>query len=235
MVEGEAFMFPVGKRGIPITSERPLVIANRLRTRDREICVTEVCLESEAMGCSISIVDGKGDRLPSRIPPETTFYLVASVEPEGRFLNGTEIAHVHPLLTDLGSWTDGPDWRPTWGPRFYPINFRFTTGPCRKRSIRADEIVALAAQGLPDKLIAQRLGIGPRTVETHWRTLRERNGYASRTEAVATYLVALAAREREDVEAQRDRIAAETWLKESAPSRYTSLSGRSRVLSWPMI
>jgi two-component system nitrate/nitrite response regulator NarL len=51
---------------------------------------------------------------------------------------------------------------------------------------REREILALLADGLPNKQIAARLGISTNTVKTHLELLFEKLGVSSRAEAVAT-------------------------------------------------
>lgn len=66
-------------------------------------------------------------------------------------------------------------------------------------SERERDVLFLAADGLTDKEIAQRLGIGAKTVRTYWDRVRSKLGASSRTQALAMALRAayddLAARE----------------------------------------
>jgi DNA-binding NarL/FixJ family response regulator len=55
-------------------------------------------------------------------------------------------------------------------------------------SRREQEILALLAEGLPNKLIAARLGISPETVNVHLRRIYEKLHVHSRTEATLKYL-----------------------------------------------
>ena len=55
-------------------------------------------------------------------------------------------------------------------------------------SPRVAQIVSLSAEGLSSKEIAERLGIGVETVESHWKRLRERFDTGSRTAIVASAL-----------------------------------------------
>ncbi len=52
---------------------------------------------------------------------------------------------------------------------------------------REEQVLVLAASGLTDKEIAQRLGISPDTVGTYWRRILGKYRAASRTEVVAKY------------------------------------------------
>lgn len=53
--------------------------------------------------------------------------------------------------------------------------------PLTKRQLA---IMTLAADGVPQRLIAQRLGLSPRTVEVHSRRLRKRLGAATMAQAI---------------------------------------------------
>ncbi|HET9849868.1 MAG TPA: helix-turn-helix transcriptional regulator [Candidatus Dormibacteraeota bacterium] len=55
-------------------------------------------------------------------------------------------------------------------------------------SPRQVEILTLLAKGLSDKEIGRRLGISPRTVETHLGQLYDRSGLHSRAGLVALWL-----------------------------------------------
>jgi DNA-binding NarL/FixJ family response regulator len=55
--------------------------------------------------------------------------------------------------------------------------------PDRRLTDRESEILALVAQGLPNKLIARRLGISERTVKGHLTRVFERIGVTDRTQA----------------------------------------------------
>ena len=62
------------------------------------------------------------------------------------------------------------------------------TGPEESLSRREQEILALLAEGLSNKLIAARLGISPETVNVHLRRIYEKLHVHSRTEATLKYL-----------------------------------------------
>jgi DNA-binding NarL/FixJ family response regulator len=55
-------------------------------------------------------------------------------------------------------------------------------------SLRRREILALAADGLLDKQIGERLGISESTVRNHWHNLFQKLGAGNRTEAVTRAL-----------------------------------------------
>ncbi|MGV3619050.1 MAG: PAS domain S-box protein [Fimbriimonas sp.] len=55
-------------------------------------------------------------------------------------------------------------------------------------SDRERDVLFLAADGLTDKEIAQRLGIGAKTVRTYWDRVRSKLGASSRTQALAMAL-----------------------------------------------
>lgn len=58
---------------------------------------------------------------------------------------------------------------------------------------RQAEILSLVAAGLSDKEIASRLGVSPRTIQSHMDRLFLQHGFHKRTAAVAAWL-----RERSD-------------------------------------
>jgi DNA-binding NarL/FixJ family response regulator len=63
------------------------------------------------------------------------------------------------------------------------LSFDVRPGPgAAHLSPREREVIAAVAEGLSNDEIAARLGISPRTVESHLRRLFERHGVASRTE-----------------------------------------------------
>lgn len=53
---------------------------------------------------------------------------------------------------------------------------------------RQKEVLALAAAGLTDKLIARRMGLSVCTVRSYWQRLFAQNCIHTRTEAVAVWL-----------------------------------------------
>jgi DNA-binding NarL/FixJ family response regulator len=54
-------------------------------------------------------------------------------------------------------------------------------------SAREREVLALLAEGLTDREIGERLGISPRTVETHVGSLLSKLGVRNRAQAAARY------------------------------------------------
>jgi two-component system NarL family response regulator len=54
-------------------------------------------------------------------------------------------------------------------------------------SVREEEVLALLADGLTDREIAERLGISPRTVETHVGSLLNKLGVRNRAQAARRY------------------------------------------------
>jgi DNA-binding NarL/FixJ family response regulator len=56
----------------------------------------------------------------------------------------------------------------------------------RRLSGREAEVLRLLTEGLPNKVIARRLGISERTVENHLRRVFDKLGVSSRTEAAVT-------------------------------------------------
>ncbi len=63
-------------------------------------------------------------------------------------------------------------------------------GPLPRLEPRLRECIVLAGQGVPDKLIAHRLGLTPRTVESYMRDARRLFDARDRTELVAAALLA---------------------------------------------
>ena len=54
-------------------------------------------------------------------------------------------------------------------------------------SRRQQEILQAACEGLPDKMIADRLGVSPRTLEGHWRAIHRKLGSVNRCQAGFIY------------------------------------------------
>lgn len=50
-------------------------------------------------------------------------------------------------------------------------------------SKRQEEILLAACIGAPDKVIAEQLGVSPRTLEGHWRAIHRKLGSANRFQA----------------------------------------------------
>lgn len=50
-------------------------------------------------------------------------------------------------------------------------------------SKRQEEILLAASQGTPDKIIADNLGVSPRTLEGHWRAIHRKLGSVNRCQA----------------------------------------------------
>jgi DNA-binding NarL/FixJ family response regulator len=48
---------------------------------------------------------------------------------------------------------------------------------------RQEEILQAACVGMPDKLIADQLGVSPRTLERHWRAIHRKLGSVNRCQA----------------------------------------------------
>jgi DNA-binding NarL/FixJ family response regulator len=58
--------------------------------------------------------------------------------------------------------------------------------PALPLTTRQLAIMSLAAEGVPQRLIAKRLGLSPRTIEVHSRRLRKRLGAATMAQAIIT-------------------------------------------------
>lgn len=65
-----------------------------------------------------------------------------------------------------------------------------TTKSRLRCSKRQEEILSLAARGLPDKLIGELLGVSVWTVREHWCRMYHANAVRNRTAAVALWLKA---------------------------------------------
>ena len=65
-----------------------------------------------------------------------------------------------------------------------------STSPAKSLRVtpRQAEILALVASGLSDKEIASRLGLSPRTIQSHLDRLYLQHGFHKRTAAVAAWL-----------------------------------------------
>lgn len=63
------------------------------------------------------------------------------------------------------------------------LSARRAAGPADGLSDREREVLAMVAEGLPNKLIAQRLGISEKTVKTHLTSVFREIGVTDRTQA----------------------------------------------------
>jgi DNA-binding NarL/FixJ family response regulator len=63
------------------------------------------------------------------------------------------------------------------------LSERRTSGPTDALSGREREVLAMVAEGLPNKLIAQRLGISEKTVKAHLTSVYRQIGVTDRTQA----------------------------------------------------
>jgi predicted ATPase/DNA-binding CsgD family transcriptional regulator/tetratricopeptide (TPR) repeat protein len=64
---------------------------------------------------------------------------------------------------------------------------------------REEAILSLASEGVPDRIIAQRMGLSFGTVDSYWRRIRKRLNAASRTDAVAIWVRARTEERLEEV------------------------------------
>ena len=55
-------------------------------------------------------------------------------------------------------------------------------------SKRQQEILQAACVGTPDKVIADKLGVSPRTLEGHWRAIHQKLGTSNRCQAGFTFV-----------------------------------------------
>lgn len=80
-------------------------------------------------------------------------------------------------------------------------------------SQRERQIMLLAAKGLTDAGIAQKLEISAATVGTYWGRIRAKVGHHSRTELVANYMREKASATLEEMRKQNQALQAELELK----------------------
>jgi DNA-binding NarL/FixJ family response regulator len=63
------------------------------------------------------------------------------------------------------------------------VNNVLTTLSRPSLSKRQEEILQAACDGAPDKTIAEKLGVSPRTLEGHWRAIHRKLGTLNRCQA----------------------------------------------------
>ncbi len=80
-------------------------------------------------------------------------------------------------------------------------------------STRERQILLLAAKGLTDSGIAQKLEISAATVGTYWGRIRTKLGHHSRTELVANYMREKASHTLDEMRKQNEALQAELELK----------------------
>lgn len=83
-------------------------------------------------------------------------------------------------------------------------------------SARERQILVLAAKGLTDAGIAQKLGISVATVGTYWGRIRGKNGQHSRTELVANFMREKAAHSLDELKRENERLSEELSQKAKA-------------------
>jgi PAS domain S-box-containing protein len=76
-------------------------------------------------------------------------------------------------------------------------------------SNRERQILVLAAKGLTDAGIAQKLGISVATIGTYWGRIRGKHGQHSRTELVANFMREKAAHSMAELREENERLVAE--------------------------
>lgn len=245
--------FPQGKGGVDTLEEGPVFMANRFRSDRYDLLV-------EALGLEVGAVRGGGwtglatteGRLLAearefserdgeyRYAPIDTVqilsgesvYLFAAIPRQAFVKTGTTVAEMPDGVLDLGSWRregKSPEWKAILGPRHFVATGRLKTTRAES-SARQQEILGLAASGLGDKEIAQRLGVSVHTVDFHWRRIRRGGG--SRAECTARFAAGAYRRRCEDLEAEMQRVATELWRirHESA----LSVVPPALLRSWPM-
>ena len=98
-------------------------------------------------------------------------------------------------------------------------------------SNRERQILLLAAKGLTDAGIAQKLGISVATVGTYWGRIRGKSGQHSRTELVANFLREKVQHSIDELRQENECLAAELESKSKAiDSAKATLEPLKRVL-----
>ena len=99
-------------------------------------------------------------------------------------------------------------------------------------SNRERQILILAAKGLTDAGISQKLGISVATVGTYWGRIRGKHGQHSRTELVANFMREKAAVSIAELRTENERLVAELAKKSKiADSAKATVELLKRVLS----
>ncbi len=93
--------------------------------------------------------------------------------------------------------------------------------PVPKLSPRESQLVKLAAEGLTDLAIAQRLEISEATVGTYWGRVRVKFGPFSRTELVAIMMRAEREKAVEDLRRENEELLHELQLQGSSGSVFS--------------
>ncbi|MBS1703745.1 MAG: PAS domain S-box protein [Armatimonadetes bacterium] len=99
-------------------------------------------------------------------------------------------------------------------------------------SNRERQILVLAAKGLTDAGIAQKLGISVATVGTYWGRIRGKSGQHSRTELVANFMRDKASHSLDELRRENERLTQELAQKAKvADTAKATLDLLKRVLS----
>lgn len=88
-----------------------------------------------------------------------------------------------------------------------------------KLSVREQQLLTFASQGLTDTMIAHKLGISEATVGTYWGRVRIKLGPYSRTELVATMLKQEQEAAIEELKAESQRIVGQLQLQSSSGAK----------------
>ena len=88
-------------------------------------------------------------------------------------------------------------WSGPAGPLHMNCKTQMEDGGCKMKMLtipiltvlskRQEEILQAACDGMPDKLIANQLGVSPRTLEGHWRAIHRKLGSVNRCQAGFIY------------------------------------------------
>lgn len=152
-------------------------LAHLDRGAEPDLCLTDYRL---ADGDGLALIGMLRARLPSLavglLCADPTGTVVARAREAGAVACLSKDRDADALATAIETLFDGGAVFDD-GPRLHPAGPAF--------SIRRREILSLAAEGMLDKQIGDRLGISESTVRNHWQHMFARLDVSNRTEAVS--------------------------------------------------
>ena len=96
--------------------------------------------------------------------------------------------------------------------------------PSKSLSLREQELLNLAAQGLTDAGIAHQLGISTSTVNTYWIRIRSKMGAHSRSKLISDYLKSDSERLMQELQEENERLhRVIEGLEQSSGARHRGL------------